>query len=274
LYAQVPYDVEAIRAELAVDGVAVHRSGVDRQALVRVVADARHAGLQLSVVVLVRDPPTGDVWELVRLAEELRSGADTVLVLTPSWVAADSGELRPRQLERALESIESIESIEEAVVAQEFADAALRQGLPWLPPVLAGIVLMAAAVGVGRWWERRHRRRTGPVTLAKLSDRLRQELGSLSAAVVYLKPLVADADTETQRQYAEARAAYRELREGAEQLMDYRRDIDRVISQVTALRSSLDQVSRRLCAAAGPTESRSALPDTAVYGRMTDRTPR
>jgi hypothetical protein len=52
LYAQVPYDVEAIRAELAVDGVAVHRSGVDRQGLVRVVTDARHVGLQLSVVVL------------------------------------------------------------------------------------------------------------------------------------------------------------------------------------------------------------------------------
>lgn len=248
--AQVPYDVEAIRAELAADGVAVYRSGVDRQALVRVVADARHAGLQLSVVVLVRDPAVGDARELGQLAMELRSGADTVLVITPSWIAADSGELSRRQVERALDEAErgldTVENPDEVAVAQEFADAALRQGMPWLLPVLAGIALTVTALLAGFWWGRRRRRTADTVTLTQISDRLSEEVRDLGAAMVRLHPLAAAADLDTQRRYAELRTAFREVREQAEQLISYRKDSDRIVSRLTAMRTSLDEVRATL----------------------------
>jgi hypothetical protein len=238
LRAQSPPDVDAIRAELAVDGVAVGTIPMDREALVRVVADAREAGLQLSLVILDVDPPTGDPLDLALLARDLRLGADTVLILSPSWIVADSGELGDRHVNQAIDAMESPDVV---FAVEEFVEVALRPSRSWLLLVLGGVVLAVAAFVAGRWWEWRRRRKTDAARLDLIFP-LRDEMINLGSSVVYLKSLVALSDPETQRRYAEASAAYREFREELEPLMRYPVEADRIDARLAAIRASLDQV--------------------------------
>lgn len=240
-----PVDVADINADLAADGVAVHGSRVDAEALAAIVADARANGLQLSVVVLDENLP-GGLPATEALARQLRSGTETVLLLAPDCLAADSGELSQRTLDRALDAAESAGG-DDLAAARKFTDAALgRGGVPWGWLAAAGVVLLVALAAGGRWWERRRRQRADTAALMEITDRLRADLNRAANTVVALEPQVALADESVTQRYAEASIAYREVRQELEQPVTSRDHGDRIAARLAEIHTMLDEVQEAL----------------------------
>lgn len=236
-----PVDVAGINADRTADGVAIRGAQVDAESLVAIVADAREHDLQLSVVVLGDNLP-GGLPATEALARELRSGAETVLLLTPDWLAADSGELSEQTLNRALDAAEAA-GADDLAAAREFTDAALgRGGVPWGWLAVAGVTLVVVLVAGGRWWEQRRRRQADTAALTTITDRLRAELSRAADAVVTLEPQVALADEPARKRYAEASVAYRKVRQELERPVTSRAHGERIGARLAKIHTMLDEV--------------------------------
>ena len=137
-------DLPEILQDVADDSVSAPNDLVDE--LVDVVDRAQEHGIDLSIVVLSKDP--GRDSQLRDLATEV--GADeggTVLVLSPSWVGTFSDSLSRVELESGQDLTYTTSSVD---AANNFLDDLLEPGPPWMLMTLALIfvVVVTAALSL------------------------------------------------------------------------------------------------------------------------------
>ena len=145
--------VQAIHADLNDDQVAAPSDQVDD--LVAEVARARDHGIDLSVVVIDRDPRMDS--QLRDLATEV--GAEdggTVLVLSPGWVGTFSDSLDRVTLEAAEDTTYTGNAV---VSTKNFVDTVTEPSPPWTMLTILLVLLVAAASGATYWVKSRRRDR-------------------------------------------------------------------------------------------------------------------
>ncbi len=148
--------VESILADLSDDRVAAPSDQVDD--LVAEVERARQHGVDLSVVVIDRDPRMDS--QLRDLATEV--GADdggTVLVLSPGWVGTYSDSLDRVTLEAAEDRTYTGDPV---VSTKNFVDTVIAPSPPWTALTLVLVLLVAAAAGATYWVKDRRRKQSTP----------------------------------------------------------------------------------------------------------------
>lgn len=150
--------VEKVLADLADDQVAAPSQYVDD--LVAEVQRAQENGIDLSVVVLDRDP--GMDSQLRDLATEV--GAEdggTVLVLSPGWVGTFSEDLDRVTLEAAQDRTYTGDPV---VSTRNFVDSVLEPSPPWTLMTL--LIVAVVALAAGATWLAKRRRADGDATVA------------------------------------------------------------------------------------------------------------
>ncbi|MEE2032931.1 Rv1476 family membrane protein [Rhodococcus chondri] len=150
--------LEQVLADLADDQVA---APADRAAeLVEQVERARDLGVDLSIVVVERDPRIDS--QLRDLATEIGSeDGGTVLVLSPGWVGTYSDNLDRVTLEAAQDRTYTGDPV---VSARNFVDSLAEPSQPWTLWTILLIVVVAAAAGVTYLVKSRRRRGTEVAT--------------------------------------------------------------------------------------------------------------
>ncbi|MFZ3394719.1 DUF6676 family protein [Rhodococcus sp. 7Tela_A2] len=137
--------VEAILADLSDDQVSAPPEQVDD--LVAEVARAQEHGIDLSVVVIDRDPRMDS--QLRDLATEV--GAEdggTVLVLSPGWVGTFSDSLDRVTLEAAEDRTYTGNPV---VSTKNFVDSVIEPSPPWTMLTILLVLVVAAASGATYW---------------------------------------------------------------------------------------------------------------------------
>jgi hypothetical protein len=179
-------DVDALRDDLAPDGVAVP-PGTDPAPLTEVVAQARQDGLGLAVVVLSGDVDPGDASEL---AESLRGGgtADTVLVLSGDGLGASSTRVSPQEIGAAIDV--ALARPDEAGIAETFAEELTGTGLPWGLVVTVVVAVIAVGALLVRLRERRGQAARDVAALVAEGARVRAEIAALAPRVVAYEPRI------------------------------------------------------------------------------------
>ena len=154
--------VEQVLADLADDQVAAPSQYVDD--LVAEVQRAQDNGIDLSVVVLDRDPRMDS--QLRDLATEV--GAEdggTVLVLSPGWVGTFSKDLDRVTLEAAQDRTYTGNPV---VSTRNFVDSVLEPSPPWTLMTLLIVALVALTAGAT--WLAKRRRAEGDPTAARRNE--------------------------------------------------------------------------------------------------------
>ncbi|MFD3811259.1 DUF6676 family protein [Rhodococcus sp. NPDC058639] len=153
--------VEAILADLSDDQVSAPPEQVDD--LVAEVARAQEHGIDLSVVVIDRDPRMDS--QLRDLATEV--GAEdggTVLVLSPGWVGTFSDSLDRVTLEAAEDHTYTGNPV---VSTKNFVDSVIEPSPPWTMLTILLVLVVAAASGATYWAKSRRAARSVPVEHAQ-----------------------------------------------------------------------------------------------------------
>lgn len=137
-------DLPEILEDVADDSVSAPKEQVNE--LVDVVDRAQDHGIDLSIVVLPKDPNRDS--QLRDLATEV--GVDeggTVLVLSPSWVGTFSDSISRVQLESGQDQTYTSDSVD---AADNFVDELIEPGPPWalMTVVLILIVVAVAAISL------------------------------------------------------------------------------------------------------------------------------
>lgn len=153
--------VETILADLRDDQVSAPAGQVDD--LVAEVTRARENGIDLSVVVIDRDPRMDS--QLRDLATEV--GAEdggTVLVLSPGWVGTFSDSLDRVTLEAAEDRTYTGNPV---VSTKNFVDSVTEPAPPWTLLTILLVLFVAAASGATYWAKNRRRNHPAPEDTAE-----------------------------------------------------------------------------------------------------------
>ncbi|MEU5843944.1 DUF6676 family protein [Rhodococcus sp. NPDC047139] len=160
----VGVSVEQVLVDLADDQVAAPSRYVDD--LVGEVQRAKDNGIDLSVVVLDRDPRIDS--QLRDLATEV--GAEdggTVLVLSPGWVGTYSADLDRVTLEAAQDRTYTGDPV---VSTRNFVDSVLEPSPPWT--LMTVLVVGFVALAAGATYLAKRRRAHGEATAASREEKL------------------------------------------------------------------------------------------------------
>lgn len=158
LAADVPPDVsvDQVIADLADDHVAAPADEVP--GLVDVVARAQKQGIDLSIVVLDKNPRMDS--QLRDLATEVGAQeGGTVLVLSPNWVGTFSDSLSRVTLESAQDHTYTGDPV---LSANNFLDGVSEPGPPWT--LMTAVLCLGVAALAGILLVVKSRRRTEPAT--------------------------------------------------------------------------------------------------------------
>jgi hypothetical protein len=148
-------DLDSIVAELSGDHVAAPAADEDK--LVAIVNEARNEGIQLSIVVIPKNPHYDS--QLRDLATEVaKTEHGTVLVLSPDWVGTYSDTISRVRLESA-EDAGKWTGGNSSVAAQKFVDGVTQPGLPWTAITCVVVAATASAVA-GLYFVKARRART------------------------------------------------------------------------------------------------------------------
>lgn len=137
-------DLPEILEDVADDSVSAPNEQVDE--LVDVVDRAQDHGIELSIVVLPKDPDRDS--QLRDLATEVGANeGGTVLVLSPSWVGTFSDSISRVQLESGQDRTYTSDSVD---AADNFVDELIEPGPPWalMTVILILIVVAVAAISL------------------------------------------------------------------------------------------------------------------------------
>ena len=146
LYIPPDVDINAVNADVGVDGVSAPEQDVP--ALRQVIAEAKEQGIDLKIVVIPTNPPVDTPVRDVATEVGLAYPGSTVLAMSPSFAGTYS-----RQFDRVtLEAGEDVAETGNPVLSsQNFLNELTKPDFPWTAMTIVIVIAMVAAVGVTRW---------------------------------------------------------------------------------------------------------------------------
>lgn len=236
--------VDDVVSALAKDNVAVIGSRASEPQLAQVAADARSHGLQLSIVSLGARLTQKDA-QLMAQQVRARVGG-TVLVLTPTSGAPDSGELSDNRRDQAIQAAKKAGD-DDVAAARAFEKSATAKDFPWLLVVIGIVaVLIGAALVVG-YLKRRRTQQEDHASLAELTTALSDRVGKLSPLVLAIAPRVDVADRpDLTARFNQASADYTSLRERLASPLATRKEVDASTADVANLEKRLGSLDEQL----------------------------
>lgn len=237
--------VADLLADLADDGVAVRDAAVDAGALVRARDEAAREVEDIRVVVLDSEPDLG----AEALANELvdQTGG-TVMVFTPSTVAAASRTVSDAAVESALDA----GSLADPVTGVgTFADDLAGGGIGAGTVLLLALLVVVPVAAVGRWWEGRRRRDRERGALEELLVPVRQALDVAGDEVLDLDGQTLVAGDEVDARFRALAAEYRMQRERAtaapgdrDVAAQWRQQAEELVRDLGEVRDAVDRAAR------------------------------
>jgi len=236
-------DVDAAVAALGDDHVTVIGEPDAETGLAQAVAEARAAGLGLSVVSVAGSLTDQQAMDLAG-AVQVQSGG-TVLVLSPDAIGSRSTAVSTGADEDGRAAAADAADPPDAVRA--YTDVATEKPFPWSIVLIGAIILLIAAGIVGRIRVRHRRKPQDPAALSDLTHGLAERLDELGPALEELEPRVEAAGREDiVEHFSRAAGQHEALRQRLRVPLTSRAEVDEMASEVSRLDDRVRSITEQL----------------------------